>query len=223
MPPSSGELRLGAAWRRQVAPAGEIILYPTEDGRTRVECRFFGETVWLTQALLAELYQKDVRTINEHLQNLLEEGELDPGATIRKFRTVRREGGREVARLIEHYNLAAILVVGYREDEIRELNRVVTMWLDFAEDQARRRKQVFLKDWRAKLDKFLRFNERTVLGDKGSVSKEVADSRAEAEYEEFAARRRAMLEAEAERDAERALEDATKRLPDKPKRKGRRR
>src|SRR5476649_1796348 len=95
-------------------PTGEIILYPTEDGRTRVECRFAGETVWLTQALMAELFGKDVRTINEHLQNLFEEGELDPGATIRKFRIVRTEGDREVARLIEHYSLDAILAVGYR-------------------------------------------------------------------------------------------------------------
>jgi hypothetical protein len=79
-----------------------------------VECRFAGETVWLTQALIAELYGKDVRTINEHLQNLFEEGELDPAATIRKFRIVRREGEREVTRLIDHYNLDGILAVGYR-------------------------------------------------------------------------------------------------------------
>src|SRR5688572_18430148 len=98
--------------RKPLVPNGEIILYPTEDGRARVECRFSGDTVWLTQALLAELYQKDVRTINEHLQNLFEEGELAPEATIRKFRTVRREGGRVVSRLIEHYNLTAILSVG---------------------------------------------------------------------------------------------------------------
>jgi len=95
-------------------PTGEVILYPAEDGRSRVECRFAGETVWLTQALMAELFGKDVRTINEHLQNLFEEGELDPGATIRKFRIVRIEGGRDVARLIEHYSLDAILAVGYR-------------------------------------------------------------------------------------------------------------
>jgi len=76
--------------RETLPPTGEIILYATEDGRARVECRFAGQTVWLTQALMAELYQKDVRTINEHLQNLFEEGELDPGPTIRKFRTVRQ-------------------------------------------------------------------------------------------------------------------------------------
>ena len=89
-------------------PTGEVILYPAADGLLRVECRFAGESVWLTQALLAELYGKDVRTVNEHLQNLFEEGELDPGATIRKFRIVRPEGTREVSRLIDHYNLEAI-------------------------------------------------------------------------------------------------------------------
>ena len=59
-------------------PQGEIILYQTEDGRTRVECRFEDETLWLSQALIAELFEKDVRTINEHLQNIYEEGELAP-------------------------------------------------------------------------------------------------------------------------------------------------
>jgi hypothetical protein len=95
-------------------PTGEIILYSTEDGRARVECRFAGETVWLTQALMAELFDISVPTVNEHLHNIFEEAELDPEATIRKFRIVRREGTREVTRLIDHYNLEAILAVGYR-------------------------------------------------------------------------------------------------------------
>ena len=344
-----------------VPPMGEIVFYQTEDGRTRLECRFADETLWLSQALIAELFQKDVRTINEHLQNIYGEGELEPGATIRKFRIVRREGSREVVREVEHYNLDAILAVGYRvrsergtqfrrwaterlreylvkgftmddqrlknppvdgsgvpdyfdellerirdirasekrmylrvrelfalagdydpgkknttsffqtiqnklhfastgqtapeliagrvdhikpnmgltawkgdvvrkadvavaknylnQDEISELNRIVTMWLDFAEDQARRRRQVFLKDWETKLNEFLRFNERAVLRDKGKVSKGDADARAETEYEEFAARRRTMLEAEAERAGQKALEEAAKRLPARPKRK----
>jgi hypothetical protein len=319
-----------------------------------VECRFAGETVWLTQALMAELYQKDVRTINEHLQNLFEEGELDPEATIRKFRIVRREGTREVTRLIDHYNLEAILAVGYRvrsprgaqfrrwattrlseylvkgftmdderlknppvegsgipdyfdellerirdiraserrmylrvkeifalaadyqpsdpecvrffqimknklhfaatgqtaaeliaaradhtkpnmgltswkaaavrkadvtiaknylrEEEISELNRIVVMWLDYAEDQAKRRKQVFLRDWESKLNDFLAFNERRVLPNAGRISKEDADARADAEYEELAARRRAFLEAEAESSAFRSLEEQTEQV-----------
>ena len=95
-------------------PNSEIILYQTEDGRTRIQCRFENETLWLTQALIAELFEKDVRTINEHLVNIFDERELEREATIRKFRIVRTEGKREVAREIEHYNLDAILAVGFR-------------------------------------------------------------------------------------------------------------
>lgn len=95
-------------------PQSSIILYQTEDGRTRIQCRFDLDTIWLTQALLADLFQKDVRTINEHLVNIFEEGELSREATIRKFRIVRLEGAREVAREVEHYSLPAILAVGYR-------------------------------------------------------------------------------------------------------------
>jgi hypothetical protein len=95
-------------------PQSEIILYQTEDGRTRIQCRFDHDTLWLTQALIAELFEKDVRTINEHLVNIFDERELAREATIRKFRIVRTEGKREVAREIEHYNLDAILAVGFR-------------------------------------------------------------------------------------------------------------
>jgi hypothetical protein len=82
-----------------------------------------------------------------------------------------------------------------------------------AEDQARRRKEVFLKDWAEKLDAFLKFNERDVLEGAGKMSKKQADAHAEAQYEEFAARRRALLEAEGEAFNMRALEDAAKALP----------
>ena len=344
-------------------PNGEIILYQTEDGRTRVECRFEQETLWMSQALMAELFQTTPQNITLHLKALYAEGEIDEAATCKEYLQVRREGSREVKRAVRHYNLEAILAVGYRvrsergiqfrrwaterlseylvkgftmddqrlknppvagagmvpdyfdellerirdirasekrmylrvreifalagdydpgrrettgffqtiqnklhfaatgmtapeliasradhskpnmglttwkgdvvrktdvtvaknylsEGEISELNRIVTMWLDFAEDQARRRKQVFLKDWETKLNEFLHFNERAVLGGKGRVSKSDADARAEVEYEEFSARRRALSEAEGERAQQRALEDAAKRLP-KPQ-KGRR-
>ena len=95
-------------------PQSEFILYQTEDGRTRIQCRFENETLWLSQALIAELFQKDVRTINEHLVNIFEEGELHREATIRKFRIVRHEGARQVSREVEHYNLDAIIAVGFR-------------------------------------------------------------------------------------------------------------
>jgi hypothetical protein len=95
-------------------PQSEIILYQTEDGRTCIQCRFENETLWLTQALISELFQVTVPTVNEHLKGIYAEGELAEGATIRKFRIVRTEGKREVAREIEHYNLDAILAVGFR-------------------------------------------------------------------------------------------------------------
>jgi hypothetical protein len=338
----------------QPAPLGEIVLYQTDEGRTRVECRFADETLWLSQALIADLFQVSLPTVNEHLKGIYAEGELPAEATIRKFRIVRREGAREVARVIEHYNLDAILAVGYRvrsergtqfrrwaterlreylvkgftmdderlknppvdgsgvpdyfdellerirdiraserrmylrvreifalagdydpknpdvavfyktiqnklhfaasgktaaeliagrasrdkpnmglttwkgdavrkhdvtvaknylnEHEIAELNRIVVMWLDFAEDQARRRQQVFLNDWGSRLDAFLSFSERAVLQGKGALSKADADARAEAEYEAFAERRRALVEADAERTHHDALETTAKQL-----------
>ena len=69
-----------------------IILYQTEDGRTRIQCRLEDDTIWLTQKLMAELFQKDVRTINEHVQNVFAEGELAEEAVIRKFRITAAEG-----------------------------------------------------------------------------------------------------------------------------------
>ncbi|MBK9447521.1 MAG: virulence RhuM family protein [Betaproteobacteria bacterium] len=92
----------------------EFILYQTEDGRTRIQCRFENESIWLSQALISELFQVTVPTVNEHLKGIYAEGELTAGATIRKFRIVRIEGKREVAREIEHHNLDAILAVGFR-------------------------------------------------------------------------------------------------------------
>jgi hypothetical protein len=84
------------------------------------------------------------------------------------------------------------------EEEIAALNRVVTMFLDYAEDQAKRRKQVFMRDWRTKLDDFLKFNDRAVLGDSGRVTREEADRHAETQYKLFEERRRRELEAKAE-------------------------
>jgi hypothetical protein len=328
--------------------SGELVLYRTEDGRTRVECRFEEGNIWLSQARIAELFDVTVQTVNEHLKGIYADGEVEPGATIRKFRIVRREGTREVSREIEHYSLPAILAVGYRvrsprgtqfrqwattrleeylvkgfvldderlknppgpgvpdyfdellerirdiraserrmylrvkdilalaadydpreadaqkffqiaqnkllfaatgktapqliaeradasapnmglttwkgdvvrksdvtvsknylnEEEIAELNRIVVMFLDFAEDQARRRKQIFLRDWEMRLDDFLRFNERAVLPSAGVVSREDADRHAHEEYARFEERRRVDAERRGEIDAIRALEEA---------------
>ena len=107
-----------------------------------------------------------------------------------------------------------------REDEIEELNRLVVMFLDFAEDQAKRRKQIFLQNWLTRLHDFLKLNERAILPDAGKVSREEAASLAEEEYERFAARRRTQLESEGQADTLKLLEAEVKKLPTakKPKR-----
>ncbi|HEX4343247.1 MAG TPA: RhuM family protein [Verrucomicrobiae bacterium] len=89
----------------------EIVLYQTEDGHTRLQVRLENQTVWLTQKLMADLFQKDVRTINEHIQNIFEEGELPPDSVIRKFRITASDGK---AYETNHYNLDVIIAVGYR-------------------------------------------------------------------------------------------------------------
>jgi hypothetical protein len=92
----------------------QIIIYKTENGRTKIDVRFDGKTVWLTQKLLAELFQVAVPTINEHIKNIYQEAELEKKATIRKFRIVQKEGERQIARKVDFYNLDLIISVGYR-------------------------------------------------------------------------------------------------------------
>ncbi|WP_439243345.1 RhuM family protein [Lonepinella sp. BR2474] len=91
-----------------------IEIYQTKDGQTQVEVRFEQDTVWLSQAQMATLFGKDVRTINEHVQNIFDDDELEIASTIRKFRIVRQEGQRQVNREIDHYDLDMIISVGYR-------------------------------------------------------------------------------------------------------------
>lgn len=93
------------------AAGGEFLFYQTEDGQTRLQVRLEGETVWLTQKAMAELFQKDIRTVNEHIQNIFSEKELQPDSVIRNFRITAADGkSYDVA----HYNLDVIISVGYR-------------------------------------------------------------------------------------------------------------
>jgi len=93
---------------------GQILLYQTETGDIRIETRLQDETVWLTQPLMAELYQTTQQNISQHIQNIYEEGELQQEATHKKFLSVRQEGKRQVQRNLEYYNLDMIISVGYR-------------------------------------------------------------------------------------------------------------
>lgn len=96
------------------AHTGKILIYQNEKGDTKIDVYFEEDTIWMTQKAMCELYQVDVRTINEHIGNILTDGELEEPATIRNFRIVRQEGNRQVQREIKHYNLDMILAVGYR-------------------------------------------------------------------------------------------------------------
>ena len=140
------------------APQGEFVLFHSEDGQTRVECRFESDTLWLSLA------DKETHRFFQTIQNKLHfactgmtAAELiasgsqpDMGLTSYKFGEVRKTD----VTIAKNY---------LHENELKELNRIVNMWLDFAEDQALRRKQVFLQDWDTKLDQFLSFNDREVL------------------------------------------------------------
>lgn len=93
---------------------GEIVIYQTDDGDTKIDVRFVDETVWLTQAQLCELYQTSKSNVSEHIKNIFEECELEENSTVRKFRTVQNEGERIVTREQLHYNLDMIISLGYR-------------------------------------------------------------------------------------------------------------
>ncbi len=102
-----------------ISPESPFLLYTTKDGKVKIEVRLENETVWLTQKLMAELFQVTVPTVSEHIKTIYKDGELMPEATIRKFRIVQPEGGREVSREVDFYNLDMIISVGYRVNSLR--------------------------------------------------------------------------------------------------------
>ncbi|GAB4391533.1 MAG: virulence RhuM family protein [Gammaproteobacteria bacterium] len=97
----------------------EFLMFTGQSGEQSIEARYEDETIWLSQKLMAELFDVNTRTISEHLGNIFEQGEVTPEATVRKFRIVQIEGSREVARNIDFYNLDAIISVGYRVNSVR--------------------------------------------------------------------------------------------------------
>jgi hypothetical protein len=102
-----------------LVPAGEFILYQTEDGRTRVQCRLDDQTLWLTQAQIAELFQTTPQNVTSHLKSIYSEGELSEAETTRTYVQVREEGPRAISRQLKHYRLEAIVAVGFRVRSLR--------------------------------------------------------------------------------------------------------
>lgn len=101
--------------------AAEYLTFAASSGESQnaVEMRYEDENIWLTQRMMAELYGVNVRTINEHIQNIFKDAELSQEATIRKFRIVQTEGNRQVARSIDHYSLPMIIAVGFKVNNER--------------------------------------------------------------------------------------------------------
>ena len=99
--------------------SSEIIIYQTDDGQTRIDVRMEEETVWLSQAQMAELFQTTKQNVSLHINNAFAEGELEPSATVKEYLTVQNEGGRDVSRNIKYYNLDVIISVGYRVKSLR--------------------------------------------------------------------------------------------------------
>ena len=97
----------------------EFLIFTGQSGEQSIEARYKDETIWLSQKLMSALFNVDVRTVNEHLKNIYEQGEVSPDATIRKFRIVQTEGKRKVSRNVDFYNLDAIISVGYRVNSVR--------------------------------------------------------------------------------------------------------
>jgi len=97
----------------------EFLVFTSQAGENAIEVRIEDETVWLTQKLIAVLFDVTVPTVNEHLANIYKQSEISEESTIRKFRTVQTEGGRKVNREIDFYNLDAIISVGYRVNSVR--------------------------------------------------------------------------------------------------------
>jgi len=97
----------------------EFLIFTGQSGEQSIEARYEDESIWLSQKLMAELFDVNIRTISEHLKNSFEQGEVTPKSTIRKFRIVQAEGRREVTRSIDFYNLDVIISVGYRVNSVR--------------------------------------------------------------------------------------------------------
>src|SRR3990172_1425233 len=99
---------------KEESSQSQLILYQTEDQQIRLEVRFEGETVWLTQNQMAELFQTTKQNVSLHINNIFDECELDRAATVKEYLTVQQEGKRQVSRNVEYYNLDVIISVGYR-------------------------------------------------------------------------------------------------------------
>lgn len=164
------------------SPAGEFVMFSSENGQVRIECRFEGDTLWLSQAMIGELYGKAKGTISEHIKNIFAEGELDEDAVVRFYRTTAADGK---SYNVQFFSLPLVLAVGYRVRSARGTQ---------------------FRKWATRTHQFLQFNDCEVLVKAGRVSKQQADDKAHVEYERYASQQRHLKEQQGEQDIEALLQ-----------------
>lgn len=198
----------------------KIILYQDDNEITRVSVRFAEEDLWLTQNQLAEIYDTTKQNISQHIDNILNDGELNVSRTVKEFLTVRQEGNRQVKRNIAHYNLDMIIALGYRiqSQVATRFRRWATQRLHeyiqkgFAMDderlkqggnryfrellQALEMNPMTMKDWIEALDNQIIAHKRKVLLGKGTVSHKQAIEKAEKEFEIYRKREIELMESD---------------------------
>ena len=161
----------------------EILIYQNENGNIKVDVMFEDGSIWLSQAQICELFGKAKSTISEHIKAIFEEEELNPISTVRNYRTVQKEGNREVERDIEYYNLDMIIAIGFR---VR--SSTGTKFRIWANDKLKEyitKGFVLNKDWIARLDAVISLNGRELLTNAGKISHEMAIAKSELEYQKF--------------------------------------
>ncbi len=150
----------------------EFLVFTKQAGQNSIEVRVENETVWLTQKLIANLFDINVRTISEHFKNIFKSNELDKNSVVRKFRITASNGKNYNTQF---YNLDAIISVGYRVNSVRATQ---------------------FRQWATKLNAFLQFNEKELLTDAGKVSHAIAKTFAENEFEKYRIRQDAMFQSD---------------------------
>ncbi|NCB46111.1 MAG: hypothetical protein BWY02_02256 [bacterium ADurb.Bin157] len=213
----------------------EIILYKTEDGSVKIDTIFQNETIWLTQKMMAELFDVQRPAITKHLKNVFESGELDEKVVSSILEHTTQHGaieGKTAAELIESRSNpdkpnmgltswrgsivrkhdVSIAKNYLNDEEMKDLNEIVTMYLDYAERQARKRRTVTMAEWSDKLDAFLKHNEEDLLTQAGTVKAEVAKKIAEERYEAFDKKRKIAEAKISDVEDLKELEEIEKRL-----------
>ena len=163
----------------------DIVLYQIDNANVCVSVFYKDETFWLTRMSMAELFGVGPQAISKHLGNIYKEDELDQESTSSKMELVQNEGGVEKKRDVDFYNLDAIIAVGYRVNSMSRLNRLVTMFIDYAELMAENEVLMSMQDWVDQTNRFLSNNRRKVLEGKGRISHEQAIEKGAKEYDIF--------------------------------------